>query len=227
MTCPRYSESLCALAVWTIGCGGEIQTEVTEDELIGGTETYSRKEVGRIIVGNGSCTATLVRANVVITAAHCVDFDSSARASDAWFVANRSRGDVEWFGVRAYVSFGSDVGDDDVALARLSESVPEEFARPARLADRDPEDGERVTSYGFGCTDRDNEGQAPRKRKVSYRYPRGHVLCPGDSGGPGFLGARGALSLIHSGFWVGSGGDIHARVSAVRERIDHQLAEWN
>lgn len=212
-----------------LGCGGIQDLEEAEDTLIGAEETFARPEVARVVVGNAGCTATLIRSNVAVTAAHCVDFAShpDGTGEAGWLYVYGGPGRVDRFAVSGYVSFGSEVGDDDVALIRLADPVPTLVAAAATLADRDPANGESVTSYGFGCTDRATHAESGIKRRVTYAYSAGRVLCPGDSGGPGFLGVDGPLSLVHSGYWIQSGLDIHAKVSSVRARVDAQLGVWS
>ncbi|MBI4815597.1 MAG: trypsin-like serine protease [Deltaproteobacteria bacterium] len=211
----------------SMACGGiEDSVDQVDDALIGGTESYARTEVGEIIIGGALCTATLVRPNVAITAAHCVDFETRSGVTGS-FILEQNRDSHQSFAVAEYTSLGSELGDDDIAIVRLSERVPSSLATPSPLADRAPTSGELVTSFGYGCTDRAKTGQPPIKRRAEYAYPQGRVLCPGDSGGPGFLGASGPLALIHSGYWVQSGLDIHAKVGPNRGRVDAILASWD
>ena len=43
-------------------------------KLVNGRVTAERPEVGLMLMGGGMCTATLVAADVAITAAHCIDY---------------------------------------------------------------------------------------------------------------------------------------------------------
>ncbi|MBI2375283.1 MAG: S1 family peptidase [Deltaproteobacteria bacterium] len=217
--------NLALLTLISAGCGGiDPSLEEGEDALVGGRATFARPEVGLLETAGGLCTATLIRADVAITAAHCVDFETRERAS-GYFHVFRSRTDVKSLSIDRYVSLSRDLGDDDVALVHLERRVPASVATPARLATREPEPGESMTSFGFGCTDRDDPGQEPKKRRVRFDYLDGQVLCPGDSGGPGFL-RDGTLALIHSAYRIRSGLDIHASVALVRPDIDRTLGEW-
>src|SRR5688572_32905640 len=80
---PSWFAVIVALAG---GCVSEIgddrdRTEAADDPLIGGVVDYGQPEVG-YLTGSGcgvagclhGCTATLVSTNVVLSAAHCVDF---------------------------------------------------------------------------------------------------------------------------------------------------------
>src|SRR4051812_2852057 len=44
----------------------------TDDAIVDGAETFEHPEVGLFHNGGSYCTATLIRPNVVLTAAHCV-----------------------------------------------------------------------------------------------------------------------------------------------------------
>jgi V8-like Glu-specific endopeptidase len=108
---------------------GELLDEQGE-KLLNGTPTFERPEVGRI----SGCTATLVRPNIVITAAHCVDFRSRTTPGNYnTFTIDLGPGNSSSYPVDLIQVYSSgQLGEQDVALMRLS--------RARARGDRDADD---------------------------------------------------------------------------------------
>lgn len=217
--------------------------ESAADEVVAGRETFEHPEIGMVWRGGGLCTGTLIRPNVVLTAAHCVngspkDEDVSTAQPSYAFEIRASASVQQRFAVdRAYaVPVAADFDGSqrwrrkDIALLRLATPVPSSLATPLRAAPSWPWPGSRVALYGYGCTDR-SPGSAGRrpgtgvKRKLERWWTIGLAIgwtqtqdeCPGDSGGPLLDLSRGAVVGTNSGY-VGSDdrfGDVPASFAIV------------
>jgi hypothetical protein len=131
----------------------------------------------------GTCSATLVQPNLIVTAAHCLD----AGPSEAWFGAQR----VAITYCEAHPDYERVLGAD-IAFCTLASSGPP----PARLSSC--EDPRAVTLVGYGYTDAQERGtRAERAVRVRVRDVRAegrelvvgdddHGACHGDSGGSAF-----------------------------------------
>lgn len=190
------------------------------EKLRNGTVTSDRMEVGRI----SGCTATLVAQDVVITASHCVGYNTRTNIGNynTFTLDNGQR-----YTVNRYRSFSRELGEDDIALLGLSEMVPLEVATPAPMARETPEQGTSLTVFGYGCTQIGGRGDG-QKRKATYA--QGDVaahLCPGDSGGPVFNDETGAVARINSGYWFDRGNtDIYGLTPGLYDDLVAQVEEW-
>ena len=101
-----------------------------EEKLINGRFTRDRPEIGAITVGNGFCTATLIRPDVLVTAAHCVGYGTAEGRDLGVFRVSGDRGDFSYTinAHRAWSQGG--VNARDVALVRLATPVPASVAQP-------------------------------------------------------------------------------------------------
>lgn len=216
-----------ALGLCALGCADERSHEQVQEQgekLLNGTPTYERPEIGRI----SGCTATLVRPNIVITAAHCVNFRSRTTPGNYnTFTIDLGPGNSQSYPVDLIqVYSGGDLGDQDVALMRLSREVPPEVATPTSLAEREPAAGEAATIFGYGCTNRSSHAGTWTKRKFAFQYGNTYNLCPGDSGGPVVLGADGPVFGINSGYYTGSGQDIFGSPWQFKATLEQQIEDW-
>jgi hypothetical protein len=207
---------------------GEPVLEAASEKLLGGQFTFARPEVGALYVDGGLCTATLVRPNVVVTAAHCVGFTNVDRPGRnlGEFVVEKSANQRRAFVVDGWASWGGDAGDSDIALVRLAEAVPESVATPVKLASRAPSEGTTVSWFGYGCGRRSGQdNQAGRKQIITFSLGFSDNSCPGDSGGP-TLAPDGSVFRVTSGYWIGGGGDIFGEVVTRVRALDAQADAW-
>lgn len=217
--------------------------DIARDErgLVGGTTTSLRPEVGRFWNGRGgACTATLIHERYVLTAAHCLDYPDyqnvAVLAGTQVQIAgtNYAVDRIHSFAYSRYEYTQSGDRTTDLALLRLSTAVPSTSATPARLATRMPRSGERVTLFGFGCTNRSPQSGGGSKQYFEFDFPSAtQALCPGDSGGPAFIGSRtagGELWGVNSDY-SGSGtfstwDDIFGDVTGRKVEIEAIIRYW-
>ena len=239
----------------SFGCASADATDDAEsgdEAVIAGKETFDHPEIGQVRHGNGLCTGTLVRPNVVITALHCTiggadNKDVSAENPSYSFIVIKSATEQHTYQVdRLYNVFaqpadfaagGQAWRKKDIALLHLSTSVPATVAKPAGIAHAKPWLGGHVAVFGYGCTDRTPgaDGRRPgagTKRFRAYQWDLelalgfGHTsdVCPGDSGGPLFDLDHGVVFGTNSGY-VGAD-DYFGDVPASADAIEAVLARW-
>ncbi len=187
-----------------------------------------------------SCTGTMIRPDLVLTAAHCLFDASTGERMDPRKVEFRAgwrsgKSIASRFGVRAVIhpSYGGDKGADlsadqirnDIALLQLSDPILSTHADPFRT-DRGATRGMSVSvvSYGKGRND------APsRQRECSVLDTRGGVLAmscdvvAGSSGSPVFAMREGRPRIIGVVSAIGKSDD--GRDVSFAMDIERPLAE--
>jgi Trypsin len=186
--------------------------------LVGGAQPADQavaRHVVLIIGASSLCSGVAIARDLVLTAAHCVLANGKYRllASDGRRATVR---DVT--GVAPHPQFSLNADAPDLALVKLAPTPPPNLA-PAAFSDRraPPSVGDRFIVAGFGVAvqgDRKTAGRLraatlvatarPNSQQLSLVDPRklgesaGLGVCNGDSGGPVFDEADGALVGIVS-----------------------------
>ncbi|MDB4928256.1 MAG: hypothetical protein JWM10_740 [Myxococcaceae bacterium] len=229
----RLATGLAVLAVTGTTRGDPLGLSTRIDPLLlRGTETSEHREVGLVRIGYpgarviSACTGTLLqRPDLVITAAHCLDYcrDGALAAS---FEVQSEDGRPRVFHIQQVWCAHSRPGTSDVALAQLAEPVPAELARPAPIATRAPRDEANVTAFGYGQTSHDGRSTGRRRFDMPFfARSQPNLLAHGDSGGP-LLDAGGAVVAVVSGTTVPDGRGVWAPLTSLRPAMDRALRTW-
>ncbi len=226
----------CVVACDALPSGHDTTNAKPTYAVIGGSPSVERPEIALLQYGGSACTATLIRPNIAITAAHCVDWSSCSSASCVPRPAHltiESSGRSRSYPLAAYTSFnqrgpipagfrnshsrtmdsqyGSYKRNDDVALVLLAEAVHQDVARPSTLNSIYPARGAGLTLWGYGCTNTRTQQGAGTKRHFDRVEGQGTSknLCPGDSGGPVTLGRNGPVVYVNSGYLSRMNGKVN------------------
>jgi secreted trypsin-like serine protease len=245
MNCMRiFSIPVFSLAlVAAVGCSGaatdDSTTADTDEALLGGTATFDVPAVGELVTHCNPktnicelCTASMVAPRVLVTAAHCLNYETKNGAGNyGWFTVQRSASQSYSYTVSRYRSFASSgPGSNDLAIVQLDTNVPDSIARPLSLATSMPPRGTQVTDFGYGCTNRGNgqPGVGTKRKRTHAQGSDINELCPGDSGGPMIWGT--SVFAINSGYSPGflwfSPYDIYAIVPDHHGDLQAQVNAW-
>jgi hypothetical protein len=238
-----------ALAILVGACGpipaGDDPVSASRQDLLAGTPTTARPEIGRFSFASGqwTCAGTLITPTTVLTFASCFGYTEVPPGGMA-FQFNDRAGTPRIYGVDAVKSLPlvisstnggntnkstlpDGVGVNEVALVTLSQAVPADQATPAIIASAPPTIGQMVTAFGYGCTSPHGSGGT----KTFLTYPFGgstNIICidaVGDGGGPRVFGGvndNGAIWAMDGGLaGFGDSGlhDLLGGVSYFKEEI--------
>ncbi len=161
--------------------------------------------------GGSFCTGTLIGAQWVLTAAHCLDA-GLAVSQIRFYIGNDARDPNSGQFYRAaeliiHESYVSATLTNDIALVRLQSAVPGVTAIPFNVADLEPYEGQQALFVGFGAVEGVQESGSGLKRSASIaltsvyaehvRSPySGTGTCFGDSGGPALLAINNTTSVV-------------------------------
>lgn len=193
--------------------------KIQEDDVIGKSTVAL---VADIIMtdgqrGQGICTGSLLRSNVVLTAAHCIPQGPDVKEASIYVVFGkdlRKQNEVKVRLVTDYViheKYGrANLGgedENDIALLKFSGDLPEGFQLAELLQDDSlvkPSSKVTLAGYGFVWTDGEESYSDNTLRKVDVNViehfgntevvldqSKGRGACHGDSGGPAFLEVEG------------------------------------
>jgi hypothetical protein len=217
--------------------------------IVGGAEDegpLARQTVMVLSSKGGVCSAVIVAADAVLTAAHCATGAPQHRVH--WKDEDGAPQLVEPSGVAIHPGYDSKAVEArrrsiDLALVRLPQNLPDRFAA-AKLSGTDPAAGARVTFGGYGVARSGDARSTGTFRSVALPaaepYGKSAILvwadgggkagaCTGDSGGPVALGE----AVFAVATWVGDrrSGACGAYSQGVllgpqRDWIDRTLAGW-
>jgi V8-like Glu-specific endopeptidase len=201
------------------------ETETDEAEILGGQLDNTSLSVAYLSAGSG-CSATLIRKNALLTAAHCVDPKQDGYAE----FGTSNGGWIKYYFAKSNIRIHPKYGvnpDHDIALVVLNKSVVGVTPSPLRTAP--PTVGQSIKIVGFGYTSNAG-GNGVGNRYVGYNkisemasiyfgYKGNANICSGDSGGPSFI--DGKVAGVHSSGY-GSG---YCSTTGFDMRVD-KYATW-
>ncbi|MCG8417314.1 MAG: trypsin-like serine protease [Proteobacteria bacterium] len=226
-----------------LGCAvGEDNLNVTDEEIVGGTPTAGDPAVVAVYArepgaDRGSlCTGTVIAADVVLTAAHCVFPDLVGADAEFSVLLGHDITDPDTRGPEipaAAVHYDEQFNPNnltnghDIAVVILSERVDIEPVPYRREALPSSFVGDPVRIIGYGLNNGFSQSGAGVKREADVnlngfdsklvRTGRfGRNICNGDSGGPVLMEIDGQETIIG----VNSFGFIFCLFEASSTRVD-------
>ncbi len=235
---------LVALA-WLTGCGSYPgDTDTLRLEIVGGTETEGWPAVGAYLIDGGNaglCTATLVRPDVLLTAAHCADdhgdYEAWSNVSYVWGSGNAGWVVASEVVIHPLYEVVDSSYAHDLAVLLLDEPITDIQYIPVNTENVDYTwQDEWLHFVGYGSDSYYGGPGSGLKRETDIQiydyypetlitYTAGTNTCTGDSGGPAFVERDGnwyVAGVISSGFaWDHGGDSCHG--AGVQMRVDHEL----
>lgn len=206
--------------------------------IVNGQETDAYEAVG---VVNGGCTGTLIAADVVLTAAHCVESENGGFIGDqeGTFEVNGQLYKTTKVTVHPNYDPNNFSAGFDIAIMKLDRPV--DGITPHDINREVPTVGQTLTLVGFGESGKSTSGSnndfgnkhvgetqidTVTENHVSWQFDSHNEsnTAPGDSGGPAFLDQNG--KLVVAGITSGGDGDAHQLGDfSFDTRVD-TLASW-
>lgn len=196
-------------------------------------ELASQRDAVVRLVGEVTCTGTLIADDRVLTAHHCVSArDAKGRVQSR----DMAPGDIQielggdylpWgeVRVRAIVApqCGFTSGDGDIAILVLERHLIGMPTSAPRIESA-PERGDQVTVFGFGRCALSPDGihrvwrNAEKIEQLSPgQFEAPASICPGDSGGPVYSSNRDLIGVVSASVMSG---DEHMPRRSIFTRID-------
>jgi hypothetical protein len=173
---------------------GQIPYKAESPVLIGGDPVTAAEYPGVFYTsqGNSRCTGTLIGAQVVASAAHCM--------SNGGGISLSYKG-KNYSGTCTHAPQYRGNSTADWALCKLSEPIPDAIAEAINTEKERPKVGDYIRLMGFGCVQQGggggNDGTLRSNMAKVTSLPSGTnydtitkdraALCYGDSGGPSFV----------------------------------------
>ncbi|RBR26857.1 uncharacterized protein FIESC28_00438 [Fusarium coffeatum] len=229
--------------------------DVSIPNIVGGTSASANEFPFIVsITNNGGpwCGGTLINANTVMTASHCVQGRSASAFAIRAGSNSRTSGGVtsRVSSIRMHPQFSGSTLNNDVALLKLSTSIPTSSTISyGRLAasGSDPASGTQLTVAGWGATTQGSASSPVNLLKVtvpvvsrascrsSYGtssvtdnmfcagYTQGgRDACQGDSGGPIVDSSKTVVGIVSwgEGCALANYPGVYARVGTLRSWVD-------
>ncbi|MFF3091578.1 trypsin-like serine protease [Streptomyces nojiriensis] len=228
MTCLLVTATAVAASLIAVGSA----QAVTGPEATPGQYAYAAKLSIGDEANSRACSATLVNARWVLTAAACL----AAKPGDAIAAGRPALATTATFAggqTRQVVEVSASAADRDLVLARLAAPVTD--IAPVQRATTAPATGADLTATGFGRTKTEwvpgklhtgtFTANTTDATTLAITGKGTDVLCKGDTGGP-LLNAAGELVGINSRSWQGGClGETETRTGAVSARTDN-IGQW-
>lgn len=219
----RIVYALCGIVATACGCINNNPDLTAQNIIVGGDAggtTNVTTERSEVAIGLNGCTSTLIAPRYAIVAQLCLTNPMNSRQqTGGGFIVP---GAVP-FPIEQTVGLGTVGGVYDIALSRLTVSVSQSVASPARMATLPVSSG-YVTAMGYGCI-----GNVPpdgNKRFITYYFGTGpDYLCGADIGGPLFQGALpddGAMFAVARSARPGA----YADVTRMRLQIEQTIRDF-
>lgn len=188
-----------------------------EDYMIGGQDVKASDPIQASTVGifdsapdgksGALCTGTLIRKDMAVTAAHCLEggsgkptliFGPDLHAASA----PRRQAEAVAINPKYKVHAGKGMDQGDIAIVKFGGKLPKGYKTvPILNSERDIKTGSRVTLAGYGISNSQTKAGAgklrradvsvfnnrPGKSEMILDQSHGRGACHGDSGGPAYL----------------------------------------
>jgi secreted trypsin-like serine protease len=225
--------------------------------IIGGELVFENDLSSLSTVGlSNGCTGTLIRTDVVMTAAHCLARSQNIEIIFGLSFQAGKRVSVK--SIRIHPGYNSTAGGGttpdspatrpihDIAIIKLSESAPTGFLPVELASGQELVAGDQLFLAGFGQTKATN-GTSGRLKQVDTVFnfynsvaleivfgpTPGRSACRGDSGGPMYIEREGRLQVIgvtsrgFSALGPCSGNGNYTEVSAHKNWIEESINEMD